>query len=125
MPTVKKIQPAEHVNQSIKVRKDLMQQIDLYKALTNADSRNAVINEIIAHYFNTAAGISPAMQNVLLKIVPPIPIPENAEALIELLMSDASDEDVARVFLDAMLPLFTQQITMMRTALRQIGENEE
>ena len=125
MPEVRKFQPVESINQSFKIPKDLMQQIDAYKALTNADSRNAVINEIISYYFSNSASISPAMQNVMRKIIPSVPIPENAEELLSLLMSEATDEEVARAFLEAMTGLFTKQIAAMRAALRQAEELQE
>lgn len=122
MPKIVKIQPDEYVNQSFKIPKELMQQIDIYKALTNADSRNAVINEIIAHYFNNSGDISPAMLKVLRKFVPAVPIPENAEELFTLLMSDAKDEEVAHALMNAMAGMFTNQIATMRAALRQFQE---
>jgi hypothetical protein len=120
MPKVKKINPVEYVTHQLKIKKELMQQVDVYKAITGAGTRNVVINEIIDHYFSSSGGISPAMQNVLLKTVPPLPSPENAETLLALLMSDASDEDVARAFLEAMKTPLAQQIATMRSGLRQL-----
>jgi hypothetical protein len=122
MPKVKKIQPIAVVNQTFSIPKQLMQQIDMYKALTNADSRNAVINEIITHYFDSSGDISPAMQKVLRKFIPAVPSPENAERLLALLMSDVPEEEVARAFMEAMSGMFTNQIAVMRAALRQAEE---
>ena len=95
-------------------------QIDIYKSLTGASSRYAVINEIIEYYFSAGAGISPAMQQIALKAIKPQPLPENPNALIALLTGEATDEEVARAIIDGIMGVLAHQIAAMRAMLRDI-----
>lgn len=124
MPNVKKVQPAEYINQQIKIRKELMQQIDLYKTMVAANSRHEIINEIIEYFFNTTAGMSPAMQKMLMRAIPSVQSTDMS-SFWSILSSDASDEEVARAFLDTMVGVMSEQVRTVRTVIRQFQPEGE